>query len=120
MARRTKEEKQKLRRLGTKLNRIRRNGFFIHMPYAKENEPEVRLWRAVVDRHLKDIVEYILVIDASVNVSNYREAKDWFDDDLLGLGVVSGFACLGDTLIRSVVARVEQQALELKKQGITL
>lgn len=88
--------------------------------FAKENEPEVRLWRSVVDRNLKDIVEYLLVIDASVNVSNYREAKDWFYDDLLGLGVVGGFACLGDSFVRSVVVKIEQQALMLKEQGITL
>lgn len=117
------EEKKALRRRALKLNRIRRRGFFIHMPMstvARENEPTVRLWRAVCDQNLKDIIEYLLVIETSVNVSNYRDAKDWFDDDLLGFGVVSGLAYLSEGFAREVVKRVEKQALDLKSLGIQL
>ena len=87
---------------------------------AKENEARVKLWRAVVDRNLKDIIEYLLVVETSVNVSNYRDAKEWFNDDVHGIGAVAGFACLSESFIRSVVVRVETQALNLKKQGIEL
>ena len=109
------------RKVTMKFRRILNHGHFVDYPLHSsvevENEPQVRLWRAVIDQHLKDIISHHLV---ERNFYHYYEARKFIDDQLNGNGAECDLAYLDAELTKDVYVMVERTCRELRERGIIL
>jgi hypothetical protein len=107
------------RRYSIKLKKILYNGFFIKFPLDGEvetsNEDRIRLWRAVVDQMLKDIINHHMV---ERNFSQYYDARVFFDDQLTYNGQECILAFLDPTKTHDRVMKIERLCRVLRERGI--
>lgn len=111
------------RKYTIKLRKILHNGLFISYPLEThvevDNEPQVLLWRAVLDQHLKDIISHHML---ERNYYQYYNARVFFDEqlDLTSGGQECILAFLDPEKVLGIVQRLEKLCRELRDKGITL
>lgn len=112
--------KQKERRVESKLLSILRNGYFVKFDLntvGKANESRVKLWRAVVDQSLKDIIEHYLVLR---NDGLYLDVRRWLDHDSDDVLSCCDFSSLNPVVVRETFNRIEQFCKDLRSKGVLL
>lgn len=107
------------RRYVLKLKKIYYNGFFVKFPLEQEiqleNEDRIKLWRAVVDQHLKDIISHHML---ERNFMEYYDARVFFEDQLKYEGQECVLAFLDPTKTKDRVLKIERLCRELRDKGI--
>lgn len=122
MANAHKEARDKgYRKVTMKFRKILNTGLFVDYPlecHAEvDNEPQVRLWRAVIDQHLKDIICHHLV---KRDYKQYYEARKFLDEQMTGVGAECDLAYLDPEKTKDVCVLIEKMCRELREKGITL
>lgn len=83
------------RKFTMKFRKVLHNGLFVNLPMytrlEKENEARVKLWRAVIDQHLKDIISHHMV---TRNFFEYYDARIFIDEQLNDVGEECSLAFL--------------------------
>lgn len=104
-----------------RLRRILNNGHYVRYPIdfsaGLQLEGQVNLWRAVIDQHLKDVIEHHLV---KRNYYLYYDARAFADDQLTGAGAESELAQLNSDLVYEKFERIDNLCRLLREKGVTL
>lgn len=117
-----KEAKDKGYRIHTmRFRKILNEGFFVNYPletqFEIDNEPQVLLWRAVVDQHLKDIISHHL---QKRDFYLYYDARKFIDDQMNGVGCECELAFLDPEKTKILFTRLEKVCRMLREKGITI
>lgn len=75
------------------------------------------LWRAVIDQHLKDVIEHHLV---KRNYYRYYDAMVFAREQLEGTGGESELAHLNSDLVYEKFMRIEKLCRFLREKGVIL
>lgn len=112
--------KTKVRQKTTKLRKILHNGYFVNMPIdipAATMEGQIRLWRGVLDQHLKDLITHHLI---EKNFNNYYDAIRFFHEQETEKGQEFALACVPSEKVTLVFSRIESLCRSLREKGVKL
>ena len=104
-----------------KFRRILNCGFFVDFPLLTsievDNESHIRLWRSVIDQHLKDIISHHLI---QRNYHQYYDARKFIDDQISGEGSECDLAYLDADRTKGIYVSIERMCRILREKEITL
>lgn len=110
-----------VRRHISKLRKIMHNGFFVLFPLKSTtelaNEGQVKMWRAVVDQHLKDIISHHL---EKRNFNQYYDSIRFFREQESGKGQEYALAMLDEQRMLTLVNKFETVCRNLRDRGVEL
>ena len=108
-----------VRRSTTKLRKVLHNGFFVNYPVEPKTllEGQVKLWRAVIDIHLKDIISHHLI---EKNFNQYYDAIRFFHEQQSSKGQEYALALLDPVKVVAVFNKFEKLCRDLREKGIKL
>lgn len=115
-----KEQKALVRRKTTKLRKILHSGYFVNLPieFPTYLEGQIRLWRAVLDQHLKDLITHHLV---EKNFNNYYEAIRFFhEQETQEKGQEFALACVPNEKVTRVFNGIENVCRQLREKGVKI
>lgn len=115
-----KEQKALVRRKSTKLRKILHSGYFVNLPVVFANtqvEGQVRLWRGVLDQHLKDLITHHLI---EKNFNNYYDAIRFFHEQESEKGQEFALACIPSEKVTQVFNGIENVCRQLREKGVKL
>lgn len=116
----TKEQKALIRRKSTKLRKILHGGYFVNLSIdipTNNMEGQVRLWRGVLDQHLKDLITHHLI---EKNFNNYYDAIRFFHEQESEKGQEFALACVPSEKVTSVFYGIENVCRQLREKGVKL
>ncbi len=108
-----------IRRKTARLRRILYNGYFTSFPLPHDTllEGQVKLWRGVLDRHLKDLIEHHLI---EKNFNHYYEAIRFFHEQENGKGQEHVLACIEIQSVVKAFNGIENLCRNLREKGVKL
>jgi len=110
-----------LRKYSIRLRRILYNGLFQGYPLVSsvevDNEDCIRLWRAVIDQHLKDLIHHHMI---KRNWTQYYAARVFIDEQLSGKGNECHLAFLDPKKVYTIFMQFEKLCKFLRSKDIQL